>query len=312
MFVHLHWHSKFSMLDAIWQIWSIVSKAKSLDMNAIALTEYYSMSWAIEFYKSCQKNQIKPIIGVELGFVDDMNIAKQQKYIPNITLIAKNYEWYQNILKIVSEWYDNTYLEKPVCDFTILKKYNNWLFVLLGSEHNVIYNLSIMGESDAKILEVWNKFVDTMGKNNVIWEIIIQDYKSKPDAKKSNQKIIELTKQSDNLMIGNNNFHYINPEDKEIREVAMNIKDGKKIYDQDRRMAKWDYHIADQKYIQNIMSKNWFDENFINQMIANSQQIADNINIQIPLYQKLFPNYNSDPTISKIYEQNKNDLVMSI
>ena len=68
-FVHLHNHSHYSLLDGAQNIKTMVAKAKELDMNAIALTDHGNMFGAIEFYQTCKKNDIKPIIGMEAYIV---------------------------------------------------------------------------------------------------------------------------------------------------------------------------------------------------------------------------------------------------
>jgi DNA polymerase-3 subunit alpha len=61
-------------------------------MSAIALTDYNGLYGAIEFYKAAQKEEIKALIGVDIGYVYDMNIKPKQEDIGTITLLAKNYE----------------------------------------------------------------------------------------------------------------------------------------------------------------------------------------------------------------------------
>jgi DNA polymerase-3 subunit alpha len=43
-------------------------------MSAIAITDYYALYGALEFYKKATKAGIQPIIGVELSLVHDIKI----------------------------------------------------------------------------------------------------------------------------------------------------------------------------------------------------------------------------------------------
>ena len=65
-FIHLHNHSDFSLLDSSQSLESIVDRAKSLSMDAIALTENGNLFSMVDFYKYATKNHIKPIIGCEI------------------------------------------------------------------------------------------------------------------------------------------------------------------------------------------------------------------------------------------------------
>src|SRR3990167_7344501 len=64
-FVHLHTHSHYSLLEALPKIPDLVKKASLSGMSALALTDSGNLYGAIEFYKECKKQDIKPIIGVD-------------------------------------------------------------------------------------------------------------------------------------------------------------------------------------------------------------------------------------------------------
>ena len=64
-FVHLHCHSHFSLLDGASPIDRLVSRAKELGMNALALTDHGNLHGALEFYQQARKAGINPIVGYE-------------------------------------------------------------------------------------------------------------------------------------------------------------------------------------------------------------------------------------------------------
>ena len=102
MFVHLHGHSHFSLLEGIGKPRDILMKAQELKMPAIALTDYNGLYGALEFYKTAQAEDIKPIIGVELSLVQDITVKPKDELPYFIVLLAKNEKGYQNLLKLVS------------------------------------------------------------------------------------------------------------------------------------------------------------------------------------------------------------------
>ena len=65
MFVHLHNHSQYSVLDALSSVSGIAKKTKACGMPAVAITDHGNMFGAYEFYKAAQKYELKPIIGLE-------------------------------------------------------------------------------------------------------------------------------------------------------------------------------------------------------------------------------------------------------
>jgi DNA polymerase-3 subunit alpha len=64
-FTHLHTHSHYSLLDGLTKLPDMVQIAKKAGMKAIGLTDHGNMHGAIELYKLCKKEGIRPIIGVE-------------------------------------------------------------------------------------------------------------------------------------------------------------------------------------------------------------------------------------------------------
>src|SRR3989344_3304048 len=99
-FVHLHTHSHYSLLDGMSKIPDLVRLAKELKMPAMALTDHGNMYGAIEFYKACRAEKIKPIIGLEAyvatrGHLDKIPNLDNHRY--HLTLLAKNLTGYKNL-----------------------------------------------------------------------------------------------------------------------------------------------------------------------------------------------------------------------
>ena len=78
-FVHLHVHSEYSLLDGMSRIKDLPVRAKELGMKAIALTDHGVMYGAVEFYKECIKNDIKPIIGCEVYVAPHSRFDKEDR-----------------------------------------------------------------------------------------------------------------------------------------------------------------------------------------------------------------------------------------
>ena len=76
-FIHLHTHSHYSLLSALPKIKDLVHKAKEFEMPALAITDAGNLYGAIEFYQSCKKNNIKPIIGVDFYVASRTRLDKQ-------------------------------------------------------------------------------------------------------------------------------------------------------------------------------------------------------------------------------------------
>ena len=83
-FTHLHVHTQFSLLDGAAKITDLVSYAKELGMESLAITDHGVMYGVVDFYKEAKKQGIKPIIGCE------MYIAERTLYEKEFSYDSKN------------------------------------------------------------------------------------------------------------------------------------------------------------------------------------------------------------------------------
>jgi len=95
-----------------------------------------------------------------------------------------------------------------------------------------------LDEKESKMIEIINLIKDAIGKENVYLEIIAQDYNEINESKKVNEFLLDLAEKEQMNCVVNNNYHYPSSTDKQAREVALAIKDGLKIYDENRRKPK--------------------------------------------------------------------------
>ena len=127
-FVHLHVHTEYSLLDGANRIKDLVQKVKELGMKAVAITDHGVMYGAMEFYKECKKNDIKPIIGCEVYTAPRTRFDKEPNVddkLGHLILLAKNNEGYKNLIKIVSASFIDGYYYKPRVDVELLRKYSD-------------------------------------------------------------------------------------------------------------------------------------------------------------------------------------------
>jgi len=132
-FVHLHLHTEYSLLDGAIKIEEVVKKAKEYGMPAVAITDHGNMFGAIEMYKECKKNGIKPIIGCEFYVAPRSRWDKEGRIDtePNhLILLAMNNTGYNNLVKLCSIGYTEGFYYKPRIDIEILEKYNEGLVCL--------------------------------------------------------------------------------------------------------------------------------------------------------------------------------------
>ena len=167
-----------------------------------------------------------------------------------------------------------------------------------------------LDEKESKMIEIIHLIQDIIGKENVYLEIIAQDYNETTESKKVNEILLALAEKEQIDCVVDNNYFYPSDTDKQAREVALAIKDGLKIYDENRRKPKGQFHIMSEEEIRLILENNGFEKKTINQLIKTNNRIADEITTEIDLNQALFPNYETPEDVRALYEQYKDGLVV--
>lgn len=310
MFIHLHGHSTFSFLEAIGKPAAVVNKSRDLWMKAIAITDYNGMYGMVKFYQLAKDAGIKPIIGVELGFVMDINSQITEQHIWNIIILAKNKQGYQSLMELTSFANKEGIKGKPKIDLQALKSYGQEIICFFGGTNSWIGKMIALDEKESKMIETIHLIQDIIGKENVFLEIIAQDYDEVPESKAINDILMAMGEKEQIPCIVSNNFFYPSAWDKQAREVALAIKDGLKIYDKNRRKPKGRFHIMEEKEIRDILEKNGLENKVINRLIENNEAIAEQIHVEIDLNQTLFPNYETPEDIKELYEKYKDQLVV--
>ena len=282
-FVHLHIHSEFSLLDGANRIKDLPVRAKELGMEAIALTDHGVMYGAIDFYKACKKEGIKPIIGCEVYVALRSRFDKEpgidNKYY-HLILLAKNNKGYKNLSKLVSLGFVDGYYYKPRIDREILEKYHEGLICLsacLAGEIN--QNLLNGREEEAERVALWHKglfgedyYIEI--QNNGIQEQVL-----------ANQKLIKLARKLDIPIVATNDAHYLRREDAYNHEVLLCIQTGKRMSDQDR--MRFD---TDELYVKSPEEMSEYFSNFPD-AIENTVKIADKCNVEFEFGHTILPNY---------------------
>ena len=121
MYVPLKITSDYSLLKSTIRIDDLISFLKEKEIPACALVDE-NLYGVMEFYNKCKQNDIQPIIGLE--------IVIQQK---PIYLYAKNYQGYQNLLKI------HTIKTEREISFVDLEIYASSLIVILPMQTIAFY-----------------------------------------------------------------------------------------------------------------------------------------------------------------------------
>lgn len=298
-FVHLHVHTEYSLLDGLSKINKLVEKAKELQMKSLAITDHGSLYGAVEFYKQCQKEEIKPIIGMEGYICEGCHKGRQRSKNYHLILLSKNIEGYKNLMKLSSIAHIEGFYYKPRFDKETLKKYSKGLICTSACSLGEI-GQAILEDDNNKAQKIAESYLDIFGDDfyleiqrhnyqdfvkNAKTENIKNDLlKSATNEKTVNDNIIKISNQLGIPLIATNDCHYIDSEDAASQDALVCISTGKTL-DDPKRMRFIDsptFYLRSGEEMQKLFSDR-------PDSLENTFKISQKCNIELTLGKWFFP-----------------------
>lgn len=283
-FVHLHVHTEYSLLDGFSRIKNLVSRAKELNMSAVAITDHGCMFGAIDFFKVAKKEGIKPIIGCEVytaprGMKDkDPNFDKSQGHL---ILLAKDTTGYQNLIKLVSAAYVQGFYYKPRVDIDEIKKHSEGIIALSACLAGDI-SQALMNRNYDKAKSIALKYKEIFGEEN--YYIEIQDH-NLPEQKEVNRELIKLSKEIGVNLVATNDVHYVRKEDSKIHDILMCIQMGKTVDDPTRmRFGSDEFYLKSREEMEAVFPE-------VQEALDNTTKIAQMCNVEFDFNTIHLPKY---------------------
>ena len=287
-FTHLHTHSHYSLLDGMSKIDDMVKLAKEHGMTAIGLTDHGVMYGAIDFYTSCKKNGIKPIIGVE-AYVANRTRFQKEPHVDNkryhLTLLAKDNIGYQNLIKLTTAAHLEGYYYKPRVDKDLLREHAEGLIALSGCPGSELGRAIQSGnkeKAEAVILEYQSIF----GPENYYLEIMhhpdvefFQEWKN---------SLIEFSRKLNIPLVATQDSHYLHTDDALAHKTLVAISTNTDIGDTAIFSGKGQYHFISTEEAIELFKD-------IPEAIENTEKIAERCNVNLTLGKFIFPDFALEP-----------------
>ena len=290
-FIHLHVHTYYSILDGQSPVEKLVDKAVANGMRGMAITDHGNMFGVKELYNYCNKingklkeqgkEPFKPIFGCEM-YVARRTKADRVKEKGDaggyhLIVLAKNYNGYKNLIKLVSRaWVDGFY-SKPRTDRADLEKYH---------EDLIVCSACIAGEVPAKILKG-----DIPGAREAIeWykSIFGDDYylelqrhevkdpnqranrETFPLQQRANKELIKLAKEYGIKVVCTNDCHFVDQENAEAHDHLLCLSTGKELNDPTRMLYSKQEWFKTREEMNEIFSD-------VPEALSNTLEILDKV-----------------------------------
>jgi DNA polymerase-3 subunit alpha len=235
-FVHLHVHSCYSLLDGAIKIPDLLATAEAMGMPAVALTDHGQMYGIWAFKQAAAKSPVKPIFGVE-AYVTNKRLKDRDSNESrhHLVLLAKNYEGYRNLCRLVSIANIEGFYNKPRMDLELLAERHEGLIALSGCLQGEIPRALLSGRADLarsaaeRLAGIFgDDFFLELQENGIVAQAIV------------NQGLASLAQEMGLPLVATNDCHYLKKEHHAAHDALLCIQTGKKINDSQRMRMETD------------------------------------------------------------------------
>jgi DNA polymerase-3 subunit alpha len=292
-------------LDGLTKTKKLTTRIKELDMDAVAITDHGAMYGAIEFYKQCLKDEVKPILGMEAyTCLEDHKIRpeKGEKFHNyHLLLLAKDLEGYKNLMKISSIAHLEGYYYRPRISNEILAKYSKGLICTSacpagelaghliandyeGAKKTAKWFLDVFG--DDYYLEVQRHKYEEHISPGLSREIREEQEKMVEYEKRINKGAVKLSNELGIPIVATNDAHYLNREDAEAQDALVCVATGKEVADikRIRFIDTPEFYVKSTEQMAELFAD-------IPEALKNTVKIAEKCNLEITLNKWYFPNF---------------------
>ena len=276
--VHLHVHTKYSLLDGMMHIEDIATRLKEISQDTIAITEHGNLYSSVEAYSKLSKEGIKVIEGCEVYICDDVNIKSKDSKYHHLILLSKNETGRINLNWLVSQSTLYKYYGKPRIDFNMLQTHHDGLICLSACMAGEVQR-ALMNKDITLADKIALRYKKLFGED---YYIELQAH-SGAEQQILNKQLIELANRLNIKYTVTCDAHYVTKEDQKYHDVFVQIGTSREAGE-----------VYDDCYLQSeseVINNSGSVREYIEQAIKTTHEIADKCENTIPLSAPIIPHF---------------------
>lgn len=304
-----------------------MQRAAELGMTSIAITDHGNLFGVPAFYKAAKKNNIKPIIGCEIYLVhdhkmhekpkrdrkrsDDINDVPEHQLSPedfprsqihHKGLLARDFEGYQNLVKLVSQAHTEGVYYKPRTDMEHLAAHAKGLIGLSGCVNGVASQYLIYNDY-ANARKATAQFVDIFGKENYFIEL--QNHGMNIQ-RRIIPGLIKLAREFDLKIICSNDVHYVYKQDWQPHDALLCIQTGKRVSDTDRMIyPSQEFYLKSRAEMAVIFKE-------VPEALDNTLHVAEMCAVKLPFGENHYPTFDIAPNETYTEDRSNFDRILTL
>jgi DNA polymerase-3 subunit alpha len=288
-FVHLHVHTNYSLLDGACRIASLVKRTAELKFPALAMTDHGNLFGAVEFYETCMKAGIKPIIGCEAYLAPKSRFDKSASGIrdsnAHMVILAKDETGYANLMRLVTIGYLEGFYYKPRIDKETLARHKEGLIVLTSCLKGLLNVHLTQDQADLARREL-DDVIQILGRPNVYVEL--QNH-NLPLEDKVRPLLRQLARDAGVKCVATNDVHYIEQAHAEAHDALMAIQTQTTLDEPHRlRYEQPEFYLKSAEQMKRLFPDD-------PEAIAATLEIAEQCNLELSLGKIRLPYYEPPP-----------------
>jgi len=269
-FVHLHSHTQYSIGDGYGTPKEIANAVWQKGFNAHAITDHGTLSGTIYMQKALKEKNIKPIIGIEAYLVEE----SPKEHSQHAVLLVKNKTGWKNLLKLHNNSVRENFYYRPKIMYSDLLKNCEGLILMSACVGGLINSkLENIDEAKTRIKELKEAFKDD-------FYIEVMPHEQVPNQIDFNKKLLSLAEEFLVKMVITCDVHYMEKEDKKIHNAIKAIS-LRQEYSEAGYTGDTFYLMQHNEIKESIDRHMPFLSNGLDQMFANTLEIADKCNFEI-------------------------------
>jgi DNA polymerase III subunit alpha len=280
-FIHLQTYSAYTLLTSTASVEKLVLDARRKGFSHLALTDRNVMYGAVEFFKLCCANGIKPIMGLTVDV--ESEITPEVSY--PLILLAENESGFKNLLKISSAIQTKSKNGMPM---KWLKHYATGIIAITPGLQGEIEQFLMNGkESMAK--DLIHKFDQLFGSGNFFLSVQNHQLEQESDIR---SKFYSFSKELTIPLVATNHVHYLNQTDTFAHECLLAIKNGGKLQDDEReRLGSDQFYLKTKEEMIECLSE-------CPEALENTLLIANRCHVNIELNKTFLPKFPTENNIA--------------
>nr|DAI25408.1 MAG TPA: DNA polymerase III, alpha subunit [Caudoviricetes sp.] len=271
--VHLHLHTKYSLLDSTIKLEDLIDKLDELGMDTVAITDHGVMYGCCELYKMLKQHGKKLIIGCEC-YICENRFEAGQAY--HLVLLAKNETGRLNLQKIVSDSTRHKYKGKPRIDLDLLTQYHEGLICLSACMAGEVTR-ALQANDTLLAKQIACKYKFLFGDD---YYIEYQSH-SDPEQQKYNAQLVQIAEELDIKYVVTCDCHYLTPADQKYHTIFIQINQKRDVGE-----TYQDCYVQSEEDVLRICEST---QQYNKQAIATTQEIADKCSAEYPLSAPIIP-----------------------